>query len=281
MCAACRALIPAAARICPECGHSPGPRVSQGVARVIEGMMPGFVSVSSGILTANVLLYALSLFVWTHIHDVLPSNAQGAAWNVALIAMGGNVPALVAEGEVWRLLTSVFLHGGLLHILFNSWALLTVGPLVEELYGARRFVVLYVVTGGCASLASALWRAGSWGPGIGASGALVGLIGVAAVWGWRRGGSLGEGIKGQMVQWAIYVLVLGFLFRFDNAAHIGGMVSGAFLGLVLGDRGSSRAKTEPLWEVAAWVCGLACVGCFLMVGLGYDATLSRIFQGLP
>jgi len=277
MCNECRALIPVSARVCPECGEPPGRRVPTGVSRVMQNMLPRWVSVSSMILTLNIVLYLISLLVSSHLAgDVLPSKYQGAAWNIALITLGANVPALVSAGELWRLLTMVFLHGGLMHIGFNSWALLAVGPLIEEMYGSRKFLFMYILTGIGGSIASWFWRFGTWGPGIGASGALFGLIGIGIVWGWRRGGAMGEGIRGQMAQWAVYGLVMGFFFRFDNAAHIGGLITGMLLAAVISEGEPVRPGASRLWDLLAWASALLILGSFVMVGLSYDATLRLI-----
>jgi rhomboid protease GluP len=144
------------------------------------------------------------------------------------------------------------------------------------MYGTRKMLFLYVLTGTGGALASALWRAGTWGPGVGASGALFGLIGVALVWGYRRGGALGAGVRAQMVQWAAYGLMMGFLFRFDNAAHAGGLVTGALLALIVPDGEPRSALAARAWEGAAWACGLAVVGTFALVSLRYEATLRWI-----
>lgn len=279
MCTSCRALIPFDARACPECGEAPGRPVTRGVSRVIENMLPGFVSVTSTILTLNVLLYGLTQVVSSQLAaGGLPPPLQGGAWEYALIVLGANSPQLTTHGEYWRLLSYVFLHGGILHLVMNSWALLTVGPMLEEIYGSSRYVLVYIVTGICGGLFSAVWRRDSWGPGIGASGAIFGLIGLAAVWGWRRGGSLGEGIRAQMVQWALYGLVMGYMFRFDNAAHLGGLLSGALMGMLLGDAQSARRSGDRLWELIAVGCMLLVVGSFVMVGLKYQETLQLIVR---
>lgn len=281
MCRECRALIPSDARVCPECGESPGPRPATGLARVARNMLPGVVSVTSIILTINMLLYGVSLMVDARLAaGGAPGPLTGHSWFLTLTSLGANVPALVSQGEIWRLLTMVFLHGGLLHILFNSWALLAVGPLVEDLYGPRKFLFLYVATGIGGSVLSFLWRFGQFGPGIGASGALFGLIGIAAVWGWRRGGSIGAGVRGQMVQWAIYGLLMGVLFRFDNAAHLGGLITGALLALAVGEGEPRGAAAGRFWEALSWLSALLVLGSFVMVGLRYQATLDIMIQGL-
>jgi len=278
MCRSCRALIAVDARVCPECGDAPGERASRGLMRVLENMMPGAMSVSAGLITTTLIAYGLQMMVWSHLQQEFSAAQDGMAWYATTAALGANVPRLVFEGEVWRLLSSVFLHGGVLHLLFNMWALLTVGPLMEQIYGPRRLLAMYVITGIAASLTSAVWRAGSLGPGVGASGAICGLIGAAAAWGWQRGGRVGEGIKGQMVQWAIYVLVAGFVIGFDNAAHLGGLVSGGILGLVLRDGQPRSRAARAAWEAIAWLCALLIAGSFALVALHYGRTLQLIFE---
>jgi len=186
---------------------------------------------------------------------------------------------MVAAGEWWRLLSSVFLHGGLLHLGMNCWALLAVGPLVEEMYGARKALVMYVLTGVGGSMASCAWRAGTLGSGVGASGALFGMIGVALVWGYRRGGALGAGVRAQMAQWAMYGLIMGFLFRFDNAAHLGGFVTGAVLAAVIPEGEPRSPLAERGWEAAGWIAGLAIAASFALVSLRYDDTLRLFLPG--
>src|SRR5687768_861935 len=80
--------------------------------------------------------------------------AGGSTDQDVLVRFGANVPALVWQGEVWRLAASMFLHIGIVHLLVNGWALSQIGPLVEVLLGARRLVLIYAVTGLCGSLAS-------------------------------------------------------------------------------------------------------------------------------
>ena len=277
MCRSCRALISVDARVCPECGDVPGDRPSRGMMRVLENMMPGAMSVSAGLITTTLIAYGLQMMVWNQ----LQGGWAGRAWNVTLLALGANVPQLVFDGELWRLLSSVFLHGGILHLLFNMWALLTVGPLMEQIYGPRRLLAMYVITGIAASLTSTVWKIGDPGAlSVGASGAVCGLIGAAAAWGWRRGGRVGEVIKGQMLQWAIYTLVIGFIMPLpiDNAAHLGGLVSGGILGLVLRDGKPSSTAARAGWDAIAWLCALLIAGSFAMVALSYQRTLEFLMQ---
>lgn len=283
MCSHCRALIPATARTCPECGEAPGRPVSRGLGRVLENMAPGIVSVTSVLLTLNMVVYVVCLLASARVQASLPSDVRSGAWVAVLDAIGANAPFLVGQGEIWRLLTYIFLHGNLLHLLMNSWALLAVGPFVEETHGPHRLLFLYLSTGAGAGFASFLWRGGAqgdMGPGVGASGSIFGLIGVAAVWGWRRGGSVGEGVRGMMMQWAIYGLVMGVLIRADNAAHLGGLVAGALLSPVVGEKDRVRGLPARLWEVVSWLCAIVIMASFAMVALRYEANLVLIVDYL-
>jgi len=274
MCSSCRALIPVDAKHCPECGEAPGRRVPTGVSRVLESMVPGVMSVTSMLLTMNMAVYALSCFVEAQVAAGLASEWRDAAWGITLKALGAMLSPEVFQGESWRLLTYLFLHGSLLHLLMNSWALLTVGPLMEELYGRSRFFLIYLVTGVSGGLISALRSLHAGGFSVGASGAIFGLIGMAAVWGWRRGGSVGQTIKGQMVQWALYGLAMGFFIRgIDNFAHLGGLACGALLGLLIPDTGTARAASSRLWDSLAFVAALALAAAFVMVALRFQETM--------
>jgi membrane associated rhomboid family serine protease len=146
----------------------------------------------------------------------------------------------LAEGEWWRLVTPALVHGGLLHLLFNMYFLYLVGPLVEQLYGSIRFVLLYGITAAAGSAASFL--VGGPEPSVGASGAIFGLCGVLlAVSAVHRPilDRRGRAIMSQIGALVVINLVIGFGFgammggNIDNAAHVGGLLAGLCLGLLL------------------------------------------------
>lgn len=146
-----------------------------------------------------------------------------------LVHFGGNwTPAVLGFGELWRLGTSIFLHAGLWHLGFNLYALTIVGPTIEEVFGRGRMLLFFMVTGLVASLASTV--AGG-GVSIGASGALMGLIGLAAGWGHRDGTSIGREIRNRMVRWSLLVVVFGIFIGADNVAHVAGFLAGGVIGL--------------------------------------------------
>lgn len=152
----------------------------------------------------------------------------------AMVAMGAIVPGLVQRGELWRLIASMFLHGGWLHWAANSWALYQLGTLYEVLFGSKRFALIYFSTGIIAGLASSMYN---HGPAVGASGAVFGILG-AFIFSIRRSPIYRHqpwtrGLIGQLVFWIVVNLAIGFSVKFiDNVAHIGGLISGLLMGLI-------------------------------------------------
>ena len=150
-----------------------------------------------------------------------------------LLSWGANCRPLVLEGEYWRLLTSTFLHGGLEHLIVNMLALLFIGFFLEPVLGAWRFALSYLLTGLAGSLASIWWHPLSVS--VGASGAILGMYGVAIAL------LLTNLLPGQLKRTSLlcfvvyvgYSLLSGLTGNIDNAAHIGGLLSGIFIGLAL------------------------------------------------
>jgi rhomboid protease GluP len=149
---------------------------------------------------------------------------------------GANAGALTMSGEWWRLLTNVFVHGGLLHIAFNMWCLWNLGALCESLYGRWTYAAIYVICGVGASLASAAWH--PYVPSVGASGAIFGLAG-ALITAFKLGEfsvprAALSGTMRSLGAFVVYNLIFGFaLPGIDNTAHIGGLITGLIVGALL------------------------------------------------
>lgn len=161
-------------------------------------------------------------------------TAAGATSDVGrLSAVGALVPDLVRQGEVWRLVSATFMHGDFNHLLGNLLLLFVLGMACEHGFGRPQFVLLYVTSGVTGSLCSLLGGRVS----VGASGAIFGLAGALAVLFWkerRRLRSRDHRIGLVLAVWAIYQLLLGLLTpHIDNLAHLGGLLGGAALGLLL------------------------------------------------
>jgi rhomboid protease GluP len=226
-------------------------------------VLPGATAASSLILLANGALFLLMLLA--SVRSGRGGGLLTAFDGLTLVRFGsGFNPLTIGAGEWWRLVTPIFLHGGLLHFAFNSYALLQLGPLVEEEFGTERFAVVYLVSGICGNAVSQiLW------PGIrhtvGASGAICGLIGLLLAYGLRRGGPAGARLRTGIGQYALYLLVFSFLPGVDLLCHLGGFAGGFALGWIV-PYGPFRSRAaERGWEALALACALLAVGSFALV----------------
>jgi membrane associated rhomboid family serine protease len=199
----------------------------------------------------------------------------------ALVLAGANLKSAVAAGEVWRLPASIFLHVGILHLALNMYGLWILGRLVEQMMGRTRFFAVYMTAGLVGAVASFLL--GSAGISAGASGAVFGVLGAAVAElalhrdayneRWRRA------LLGNLIFLALANVGIGFYYTaIDQAAHVGGMVSGALVGALL-SRGTSFSNSMAIRGVAfglTIVCALSLA--YAAVGVGvtrYSDTLDR------
>lgn len=183
--------------------------------------------------------------------------------------IGALIPArIVLDHEYWRLLTSMFLHAGILHLFFNMWALWVVGSFLERAVGTLRFVVLYFISGLAGSVLVLVAGPGNVAT-VGASGAIFGLFGATFLWAYlNRGRDL---MAGQLARSMGIVLVLNLLITFAGSAyiswqaHLGGLIGGvaAFAALYWGDRRSFRGRIGN--DALAALGGILAVLCALVV----------------
>jgi rhomboid protease GluP len=152
------------------------------------------------------------------------------------VRWGANWGPLTLSGEWWRLFTCVFVHGGIIHIAFNMWCLWNLGALAESLYGRWTYAAVYLICGVGSSLASVAWHPN--GPSVGASGAIFGLAG-ALLAAFKLGEfsvprSALSGTLRSLGAFVFYNLVFGAAMPgIDNAAHIGGLVTGLIVGAII------------------------------------------------
>ena len=150
-----------------------------------------------------------------------------------LIHFGANVGLLVKAGQYYRLVTCMFLHAGIMHILLNMYSLFIVGPRVEDFFGKWKFVLIYFLSG----ISGSLLSVGLNGDvvSVGASGAIFGLFGALVYFGYSYRGYIGTMVKSQIVPVVAYNLVMGFLIPgIDMWGHIGGLVGGLMVANALG-----------------------------------------------
>ena len=180
-----------------------------------------------------------------------------------LMTYGWLTPFLVSEGEPWRLLSHAFLHGGIVHLAFNTWALLAFGPALERSLGSVRLAVLYVVASLGGGLAACLIY-DVFQPVVGGSGALFGMLGAIVALQMRSGRHLlsfleYEGPRRLLALIAVN-LVLGFLLPFvSNTAHVGGLLTGFVLTFLWLAPGRQPSRNLLAWRAAtaALFAGLA------------------------
>jgi rhomboid protease GluP len=179
---------------------------------------------TSIILDLNILVFLIMVF--SGINFISPNGRELLEW-------GANRRLETTSGEWWRLLTSMFLHGGIMHLLLNISGLVIAAIFVEPLLGRKNYFILYFLSGLFGSLASIWWYPNTIS--VGASGAIFGLYG--AILGLLSTNAFPDGGKrGVLIFIGIYVginLLWGLTGGIDNAAHIGGLLSGALIGLVL------------------------------------------------
>lgn len=197
-------------------------------------------SAFSPFATWAVLAITVAVSLWV---EVSPSGGQLGE----LLALDKEA---VRGGEYWRLLTVALVHGGFLHLAFNMYALYIAGPLIEALYGRAMFLAFYLLAAAGGSVASYLFLPGV---SVGASGAIFGLFGLVFMATFVHRPALGRqarALTSQIGTLIVINLVIGFgiggLARIDNAAHVGGLVVGAWLGLMVAPRGA--ATLASLWQ---------------------------------
>jgi len=158
-----------------------------------------------------------------------------------LLYFGANNRSLVQEGEVWRLVTSVFLHIGLAHLVVNMYSLYIIGKQLEGFLGKIKYLAVFLISGLLGSLLSVVFHESV---SAGASGAIFGLLGSLLYFGYHYRLYLGTVLKTQIIPVIILNLAIGFMFQgIDNFAHIGGLVGGYLATMALGIPGKAN-KTD-------------------------------------
>jgi rhomboid protease GluP len=276
LCPACGTLVGASATRCHQCGASMTFSLAA-ASKSLSKLMPTTSPATYAILTLSCVMYGLSL-LWTIRLNGMQAPAGGGlgalmgfgaiAGNV-LIRLGASLPLAINLFQPWRFVTAVFLHGSVMHIVFNMWVLMDIGPQIEELYGSARYLFIYVLTGIGGYVVSSTFGKFS----VGGSGALLGLIGVLlAITTGRRSAGM-QMLRGQIIRWLIYIAVFGFLFPgIDNFAHAGGLAAGFLLGKVMVDRAPVSPEERKSAQLLGWASAIAVVASFaIMVFLNLHA----------
>jgi rhomboid protease GluP len=275
LCPACGTLVGATASKCHQCGASMTFSMAA-ASRSLGRWMPQTSPVTYAILGICCVMYVLSYVITLKFSG--GEGAGGGLMNLGGIAADVNRrlgASLRLAGyfdqpgdlaQPWRLVTAIFLHGGLLHIGFNMWVLMDIGPMVEEMYGSARYLFLYLVTG----VAGYVLSSGVGNFSVGASGSLLGLVGVLLAATTGRKSMAAQALRSSLIRWLIYIAVLGFIFHgTDNYAHIGGLASGYVVGRLMPDRTPADLSERRLADSLGWAAGIAIAVSFGFMVVNY------------
>ncbi|MFQ5864710.1 MAG: rhomboid family intramembrane serine protease [bacterium] len=231
ICPNCGKLISANSETCMHCGMK-NPNL-WGLAGVLRRIFGGQLSFIPILATACIVLYVISLLLDPSAlfrpHGFL-GFLSPSGYSLNRLGMTGAFA--ISKGHWWTLITAIYLHGGILHILFNVLWIRQLGPVVEDLFGISRSFLVFTISGVLGFAVSNFWGIPFT---IGASGSIFGLLGALVYYGRKRGGAFGLAIYRQTGQWALVLFVLGFLMPgINNFAHAGGFIGGYVAATLLG-----------------------------------------------
>lgn len=172
---------------------------------------------------------------------ILMELSGGSTNSQILLKYGANLDVLVKNGEYYRLFTCIFLHVGIMHLLCNMYSLYIIGREVENLFGEIKYIIIFILSGIFGSIMSLAFTHNTIS--AGASGAIFGLLGALLYFGMHYRTYLGEAIKRSIIPIIVVNLIIGFFAEgIDLAAHIGGLVGGVLVAMMVGVPDKSKTK---------------------------------------
>lgn len=177
-----------------------------------------------------------------------------------IIWFGANVPDFIRQGDIYRLLSSVFIHANIMHLICNMYALYVIGPQLESYLGRVKYLLVYLISGITGNLLSMAFTTGA---SVGASGAIFGLFGALLYFGYHYRVYLGTVLKSQIIPLIVLNLFIGFMVPgINNAAHIGGLIGGVLATIALGVKYKSTTfeKVNGIIVMLIYIAFLAYMG---------------------
>jgi membrane associated rhomboid family serine protease len=267
MCPACGNLVGISATRCPNCGTSLNFSLAA-AGRGVSGIFGGNAPATTMILIVNCLMFAVTLVSSMQAGGL--SISSGVDGQI-LYKLGAVYSPAIFLGHQWfRLVTAMFLHGSIMHIALNMWVLWSVGPVIEEAYGSARYLFVYTFTGIAGFVLSAL--RGNFS--VGASGALLGLVGVMLAITTKRGGAAMQAQRSRLIVWIVIIFAQGLLpgLNVDNWAHFGGLAAGFTLGRIFVDRQPERGPETTRAYLLGWIAAAVLIASFGMMIFELAAT---------
>ena len=159
----------------------------------------------------------------------------GGIYNIdieTLTIMGAKVNYLIDEGQVWRVITSAFLHGGVVHLFFNMYALKIIGAEAEYAYGKMKYIIIYIISAIGGGVFSYMFNPNSTS--VGASGAIFGLFGAMLIYGYRHRDRIGKKYMMSLVKVIGVNVIIGLtMSNIDNSGHMGGLIFGIITAIII------------------------------------------------
>jgi len=217
--------------------NSPEPAEPSGPPPIYKIGRGGLAPITLGIIALTVLIFLLQSFSNYVLGYDLPEY-----WFA-------KVNEFILQGQLWRLVTPILLHGSVLHILMNMYALFIIGPVIERSYGWRRFLALYLVAGVFGNVLSFLFTVE---PSLGASTSIFGLVAAQAIYVFRNRTFFGRAAQPMLINIAVIIfinLAIGLIPGIDYWGHVGGLVGGLIFAWLAG----------PVYEVIESPLGAALV----------------------
>jgi len=238
---------------CPECEDRLAQMSRAGIPTSGRALVTPSSPITTGLIGLNGLVFVI--MVLRGVSPLLPSPEQA-------IAFGANVGSLTFNGQWWRLLTSMFVHFGIVHIGLNMWCLWNLGRAAEQLMGRASYLLAYFVSGIFSSIASVYWH--PMGASAGASGAIFGMAGVLVSYVYLKKTpshlTINKKMLGSLGTFIAYNLAFGALPGISNAAHIGGLVMGLAVGAALPAAGASEPERRTRLSLVTIFSAIVLVG---------------------
>lgn len=224
------------------------------------------------LLVSNIVLFVVAYFYGLRFTDGFGFSAEYLRPVQMVFASGMKLNEHIEGGQWWRIVSAMWVHLDMIHIGFNGYGLYAIGMLLEKFYGGRRLLLLYMLSGLVAGWASFYF---SDTPSGGASGAVYGLVGALLVFGVKYRQSLppqvARALTVGMAPWVVIGIGIGFLdaIPFDNAAHVGGLLSGGAFALVFGS--NLQQRTQRVGNVFLWIGATACAAVIVTTAWFWSA----------
>ncbi len=237
---------------CPECDERLAQMARAGIPTAgLTLVTPSFL-ITVGLIGLNVLVFLV--MVLRGVSPIAPSPQQA-------IAFGADYGPLTLNGEWWRLVTSMFVHFGIVHMGLNMWCLWNLGRAAEQLMGRAAYLLAYFVSGIFSSIASVYWH--PMGASAGASGAIFGIAGALVSYVYLKKTpshlTINKKMLGSLGTFIAYNLAFGALPGISNAAHIGGLVMGLAVGAALPAAGAAEASRRTRLSLVSLFSAVALV----------------------